>query len=472
MTLKTLIPAHLFLILAHTSFGWSGDWSSFALSLSGESDGVRARAVADLRAVPNLNEVLRKEIFGPKRALALDVITALKLRSLLSDLLRLAPVDDTGATPLAIASLVDTHNRTQIVRIYRELFACRGPCPFFPVYQIVALETLERLGEVLPLTDVKSLLRSRSYEVRIAALNYVRTFLRKKYWVYLPLVKMALQSNPTQLRLQARYLLKELKVQSFDRDLIKAGESPFILRESSRALQSHDLRIAFGYKDARPARFVGDRYERVYLLEQLIKPCGAKSIDQYVCGFERDLWDGDLLVKKVMGSLSQPTQLFYLRLTSASVSPDDIDNRKNPYQKIMSQSSQDNWINGLTAADAVYYIGHSRDGGGPDFAPPRLTQANHVDYAWYQRVRPGLTGMLSVLGKKEPQKTGHPKVLGILSCVSSKLFMKQIVEVSGETELVTTDALLYYTDALNMTVNSLSKFIFKTLAASARRTRT
>src|SRR5579871_5723859 len=45
-----------------------------------------------------------------------------------------------------------------------------------------------------------------------------------------------------------------------------------------------DVRIIFGYKDARPARFVGDRYERLVLINGLTGPCLPKRFD---CEFER-----------------------------------------------------------------------------------------------------------------------------------------------------------------------------------------
>ena len=36
---------------------------------------------------------------------------------------------------------------------------------------------------------------------------------------------------------------------------------------------SVDVRVVFGYKDARPARFVADRYERLLLLSRLLRRC-------------------------------------------------------------------------------------------------------------------------------------------------------------------------------------------------------
>ena len=47
--------------------------------------------------------------------------------------------------------------------------------------------------------------------------------------------------------------------------------------------RSIDVRILFGYKDARPARFVGDRYERALFVADLLKPCAPGQI---ACGFD------------------------------------------------------------------------------------------------------------------------------------------------------------------------------------------
>lgn len=76
----------------------------------------------------------------------------------------------------------------------------------------------------------------------------------------------------------------------------------------------------------------------------------------------------------------------------------------------------------LQNADVVFYEGHSRDGGGPDFFPPRAARSGKVDYPWYRKFRPGLEHLLAVLQKVE----SPPHFLGLFSCASDSHFRKSL----------------------------------------------
>ena len=56
--------------------------------------------------------------------------------------------------------------------------------------------------------------------------------------------------------------------------------------------------MVFGYKDSRPARFVGDRHERLALIQRLTSECSGS---QQACGFERSPENSDLFIKSIMG---------------------------------------------------------------------------------------------------------------------------------------------------------------------------
>ena len=103
----------------------------------------------------------------------------------------------------------------------------------------------------------------------------------------------------------------------------------------------------------------------------------------------------------------------------------------------------------------VFYNGHSRDGGGPDFDPPRLKANQHVHYNWYRKNRTGLKTMIRALRTA----TERPDVIGLFSCVSSKYFSQAIQEPSPETSLITSDHLLYYTDALESSLGALNALL-------------
>jgi hypothetical protein len=211
-----------------------------------------------------------------------------------------------------------------------------------------------------------------------------------------------------------------------------------------------DVRIVFGYKDARPARFVGDRYERLALLATLLGHCQG---DRFDCGFHRSRSDADLLIKKVWG----PDRRIYrveVRLVNSSVGPDDDENRTDSWQRWQSDYAQSQFLEGLKDADVVFYNGHSRDGGGPDFSPPMLRADHHVFYLAYQNQRLGVRNMSRALAESK----SPPAVVGLFSCVSNNL-VSPAIKRKKKTRWITTRHLVYYADALDSMRDSLSNLL-------------
>lgn len=97
-------------------------------------------------------------------------------------------------------------------------------------------------------------------------------------------------------------------------------------------------------------------------------------------------------------------------------------------QRQRSQAAQAAFNSALRNADAVFYFGHSRDGGGPDFNPPIFIRGtNKVNYNGYYRVqRPGMKKMLAALSSSSRQ----PSVLGLMSCDSRDHFLSRIRRVA------------------------------------------
>jgi hypothetical protein len=198
-----------------------------------------------------------------------------------------------------------------------------------------------------------------------------------------------------------------------------------------------DLRVVFGYKDTRPARFVGDRYEANYILMKLEE-----------MGFARDPEDDDLLVMSERRFPPRPE--IRLKLVHSSASPDDQANRRNPWQEHLSKAAEEEFVSGLRAASAVFYVGHSRVGGGPDFWPPRLRRDGHVDYDWYKRKKPGMESVLRGLAGETPLK-----FLGLYSCSSGPHFEKMVAKAAPQVRLETTSEVLYYVDSLRKVLAGL-----------------
>lgn len=194
------------------------------------------------------------------------------------------------------------------------------------------------------------------------------------------------------------------------------------------------MTIVFGYKDARPARFVGDRYERALLIQELTK-----------LGFARVADDDDLLTIRM-----DRGRRLNLRIVNSAVGPDDRENRATPYQKVRSAEARRAFLDGLARAHAVFYNGHARVGGGPDFAPPRLTRNDHVDYAWYKRHRPGLAQLRSVLARP-----GGAKLVGLFACDAGTHFEDML----SRRPAIVADELIYFADSLRVTLETIRNLI-------------
>lgn len=202
------------------------------------------------------------------------------------------------------------------------------------------------------------------------------------------------------------------------------------------------VQIVFGYKDARPARFVGDRYERNFVLQALQE-----------LGFERDPVDDDKL--EWQESADRSSRRIRLSVVHSSVGPDDDANRKNPHQSWRSDYARKKFKEGFKTADVQLYVGHSRAGGGPDFAPPKCLKNGGIDFAWYKKHRPGHKDMIEALKTSKQD----PKVLGLLSCASTQHFSDSLVRVAPKTKIMSSKILLYYVDSLQNLIQILEKIV-------------
>jgi hypothetical protein len=210
--------------------------------------------------------------------------------------------------------------------------------------------------------------------------------------------------------------------------------------------------IVFGYKDARPVRFVSDRYERNYLVAQLLKPCQQGRED---CGFQRGQSDGELFIKSFTDATDCRHQV-QMKIVSSSVGPDDEVNRKDPLQVWRSDWSENTFLEGLARARVIFYSGHSRDGGGPDFHPPRIVADGHVQYSWYRRHRPGVVKMAKALRGSEKSAVGN-KLIGLFSCESDQL--KLHGRSYRSVDWLTTSGLVYAFDSFESMRSALSDWL-------------
>ena len=121
-------------------------------------------------------------------------------------------------------------------------------------------------------------------------------------------------------------------------------------------------------------------------------------------------------------------------------------------QKLMSLQSEENYFEGLKTADIVFYNGHSRNGGGPDFNPPILNSHMKTDYDNYYEIRrPGIKRVLASL-------TSNPNpgfVLGLFSCYSRKHFLDNFMNTNSKQRLILSADTIDYMDTMNASAGYL-----------------
>lgn len=172
----------------------------------------------------------------------------------------------------------------------------------------------------------------------------------------------------------------------------------------------------------------------------LMGPCVNES--RRLCGFSEITPEAE---RRRNGKtvLARPIQIqgrsveVRLTLTYASASPFYERNKTvlKDKQDRFTAASEENFFDGLRRADYVFYMGHSRNGGGPDFNPPRLNSIGRDDYmGYYRKVFPGRTRMLGELSKKQ-----NPDVtVGLFSCDSALHFRRRLEGVRKDQSMILT----------------------------------
>lgn len=196
------------------------------------------------------------------------------------------------------------------------------------------------------------------------------------------------------------------------------------------------MTVVFGYDDI-SANKTNDQKSYELFVKTLTTPC--PKWDQRLCGFVKKSSSPTVLTKKIFGPDGKP-KILKVVTDYSSVSTDDKSNRTNPLQKIKSKAMQDLFVHGLKNSEIIIYQGHSRDGGGPSFAPPVLLDNGHVNYDYYHKNKADKNRMVNALAET-PNKA---RIVAIISCSSIRWFSKSIASgapasgIIGTTEAFTT----------------------------------
>lgn len=190
-----------------------------------------------------------------------------------------------------------------------------------------------------------------------------------------------------------------------------------------------NITIGMGYFDNElaPAQTL-DPYMHKTLLSFLTAPCRDNIL---ACGFSKEIPSG--VLSKAIKDHRGRNKTIKLRILSSSYSYYNFKNT-NEYKEQQisrSQAVRTRFYQDMQAGnEVVFYIGHSRKGGGPDFFPPKILHDNHVDYGYYDRgnegYKQGFDMYLETLDNMILQKSKMPKIVGFFSCSSREHFLDEL----------------------------------------------
>lgn len=222
-----------------------------------------------------------------------------------------------------------------------------------------------------------------------------------------------------------------------------------------------NIAVALGYSDTTDEGFnlVTDGWVQKTLVTQLTRTCTYPS--QGFCEFKvqhADPHEVQLYTREL--TLSDNSTL--LVNVYAMNSSYDMSNEENltiykNEQRIKTEKAQSFYGWAIQNADVVFYEGHSRDGGGPDFAPPITARNGKVNYSWYHKYKPGLKFLLSQL----EQVNAAPMIFGLFSCASQPHFQSKISKYFSNSNTIMSTKVVeahYTKEALLSSLESLLNF--------------
>lgn len=211
-THRLLVPRTLAVSIGVFSVAFAGpaQWTDHARRFTGESQNIRSQAISELRKDPQLREKLKRALGTKDHFLALDVISALRMREMLPTLMQAAGKDPSGYVYHAINSLLTPADHAMIVRVYLQRLEKGSESA---ASRVALIDSLARLRVKLDFDFIERLASDHDPDIRSAAVSLARSQVRKLGRKQCVRILMnAVQDAVFQVRLQAIYALSELRV--------------------------------------------------------------------------------------------------------------------------------------------------------------------------------------------------------------------------------------------------------------------
>lgn len=217
-----------------------------------------------------------------------------------------------------------------------------------------------------------------------------------------------------------------------------------------------DIRVAFGYFDANAGFGFSstdlsvDRGADAALRTALLAPCRKNA---RFCGFQVDPQNSYALTRTV--DIQGRTYTARVEIYHSSFT-DSLRLNKNiygPQQLQQTQYVENFFSSSLQTADATFYFGHSRFGGGPDFAMPvYIPGSNRLDYEnYYLAQKPGLSRMIAAL-------SGAPKpssIIGLMTPDSYGYFLEQVRLAAPTPGIITSYGEITYLEVYSAMIGAI-----------------
>lgn len=201
-----------------------------------------------------------------------------------------------------------------------------------------------------------------------------------------------------------------------------------------------NVTVAYGYFDNSTDGSTWDAGSLTKFLNTMTAPC--KTWHTKACGFKKT-GKGPYVLTRLMTGPDGLIKTVKITVDAPSVSTNNTTNMSDPNQKTKSLAVKNMYLNGLRNSEVTLYLGHSRDGGGPDFDPPKMN-GTHVDYDWYHANPKDKKEMLNVLAEN-PNKA---RIVGFFSCSSIRWFSKGVASGAPGSGFIGSDN-TYWTSAFD-----------------------
>lgn len=207
-----------------------------------------------------------------------------------------------------------------------------------------------------------------------------------------------------------------------------------------------EIDIFLGYYDNSPGDWVVNFRERSEIVRELTKRC----INDGLCDFIMNPADRNRFTKNV--SINEKPVLVSVTIHNSAVMEYTSYNQTQR-QRDLSRQTEANFHDRVRNGEAVFYLGHSRYGGGPDFNTPVLDPNYQVDEQYYRSQKPGYKLLQNAL------QGGGAKLFGAFSCESIEYFSKMVRRSAPNTVFMGTTLTPPYEDNMAAFYSALGNTI-------------